>query len=65
MGLWQNFGGVDGLANDRRILTLAFDRGSTHFALANNYAPSPGSAEETVRKVLKQEIRDDRDNTNN
>ncbi|GGF08730.1 L-glyceraldehyde 3-phosphate reductase [Hymenobacter cavernae] len=61
LGLWQNFGDVDVLANARRILTLAFDSGITHFDLANNYGPSPGSAEETFGKVLKEEFRAHRD----
>ncbi|WP_324670629.1 L-glyceraldehyde 3-phosphate reductase [Hymenobacter sp. GOD-10R] len=61
LGLWQNFGDVDVLANSRRILTLAFDSGITHFDLANNYGPSPGSAEETFGKVLKEEFRAHRD----
>jgi L-glyceraldehyde 3-phosphate reductase len=61
LGLWQNFGDVDVFANSRDILTLAFDSGITHFDLANNYGPSPGSAEETFGKVLKQEFRSHRD----
>ncbi|HEX8350075.1 MAG TPA: L-glyceraldehyde 3-phosphate reductase [Hymenobacter sp.] len=61
LGLWQNFGDVDVFANSRDILTLAFDSGITHFDLANNYGPSPGSAEETFGKVLKQEFSSHRD----
>jgi len=44
LGLWHNFGHVDVLENCRRILHLAFDSGITHFDLANNYGPPPGSA---------------------
>ena len=53
LGLWHNFGDVDTLANGRRILFCAFDRGITHFDLANNYGPSYGSAEETFGQVMK------------
>ena len=53
LGLWHNFGDVDTLANGKRILFCAFDRGITHFDLANNYGPSYGSAEETFGQVMK------------
>ena len=46
LGLWHNFGHIDVLENARNILRIAFDNGITHFDLANNYGPPPGSAEE-------------------
>jgi L-glyceraldehyde 3-phosphate reductase len=46
LGLWHNFGGVNTFENYRAILRTAFDAGITHFDLANNYGPPPGSAEE-------------------
>ncbi len=49
LGLWHNFGGVDTLENGRAMLRRAFDLGITHFDLANNYGPPPGSAEENFR----------------
>lgn len=54
LGLWHNFGYVDQLENSRSILKLAFDSGITHFDLANNYGPPPGSAEENFGLLLKQ-----------
>lgn len=56
LGLWHNFGGVDTLENGRDMLRLAFDRGVTHFDLANNYGPPPGSAEENFGKILNQDF---------
>lgn len=56
LGLWHNFGGVDVLENSRAILRLAFDSGITHFDLANNYGPPPGSAEENFGRLLKQDF---------
>jgi L-glyceraldehyde 3-phosphate reductase len=56
LGLWHNFGGVDILENGREILRKAFDLGITHFDLANNYGPPPGSAEENFGKLLKQDF---------
>lgn len=56
LGLWHNFGHVDDLENARTILRLAFDIGVTHFDLANNYGPPPGSAEENFGKILKQDL---------
>jgi L-glyceraldehyde 3-phosphate reductase len=53
LGLWHNFGGVDVLENGRSMLRHAFDLGITHFDLANNYGPPPGSAEENFGKILK------------
>jgi L-glyceraldehyde 3-phosphate reductase len=52
LGCWHNFGGVDDFEEGRRILRRAFDRGVTHFDLANNYGPPPGSAEENVGRIL-------------
>ncbi|TRX63195.1 L-glyceraldehyde 3-phosphate reductase [Carboxylicivirga sp. M1479] len=56
LGLWHNFGSEDVFSNARDILLHAFDKGITHFDLANNYGPVPGSAEETLGKVLKQDM---------
>lgn len=61
LGLWHNFGGVDRLENAREMLRTAFDGGVTHFDLANNYGPPPGSAEETFGTVLAQDFRSYRD----
>ncbi len=61
LGLWQNFGGVDSFENGRAILRRAFDRGVTHFDLANNYGPPYGSAEESFGKVLAADLRPYRD----
>jgi L-glyceraldehyde 3-phosphate reductase len=52
LGLWHNFGGVDVFENGRAMLRRAFDLGVTHFDLANNYGPPPGSAEETFGQAL-------------
>lgn len=54
LGLWHNFGGVDDFKNARRIVRHAFDKGITHFDLANNYGPPPGSAEENFGAMLKK-----------
>ena len=56
LGLWHNFGSEDLFSNAREILLHAFDSGITHFDLANNYGPVPGSAEETLGRVLKQDM---------
>jgi len=61
LGLWHNFGGVDTFENGRAILHKAFDSGITHFDLANNYGPPPGSAEEMFGKVLKRDFAPYRD----
>jgi L-glyceraldehyde 3-phosphate reductase len=61
LGLWHNFGGVDAYENGRRMVQRAFDLGITHFDLANNYGPPPGSAEENFGKILKQDFADYRD----
>lgn len=56
LGLWHNFGGVDTLETARAMLRRAFDLGITHFDLANNYGPPPGSAEENFGLILKQDF---------
>ncbi|MES2797666.1 MAG: L-glyceraldehyde 3-phosphate reductase [Bacteroidota bacterium] len=56
LGLWHNFGGVDVFENYRAILRTAFDRGITHFDLANNYGPPPGSAEENFGVIFKKDF---------
>ena len=56
LGLWHNFGGIDDFDNCRSVATTAFDQGITHFDLANNYGPPPGSAEETFGKILKSDL---------
>jgi L-glyceraldehyde 3-phosphate reductase len=61
LGLWHNFGGVDVFENCRAMLRRAFDAGITHFDLANNYGPPPGSAEETFGKLLHQDFNSYRD----
>lgn len=61
LGLWHNFGGVDIYENYRDILLTAFDQGITHFDLANNYGPPPGSAEENFGKLLKKDLKAYRD----
>ena len=52
LGLWHNFGGADVLENGRAMLRFAFDQGITHFDLANNYGPPPGSAEENFGVIF-------------
>src|SRR6516165_738895 len=54
LGLWQNFGGNDNFENARATVRRAFDRGVTHFDLANNYGPPYGSAEENFGTILKK-----------
>ena len=61
LGLWHNFGDVDDFENGRAIVRRAFDLGVTHFDLANNYGPPPGSAEEHFGKILKQDLKPYRD----
>jgi L-glyceraldehyde 3-phosphate reductase len=56
LGLWHNFGQVDDFQTSRSMILKAFDLGITHFDLANNYGPPPGSAEETFGKILKQDL---------
>jgi len=60
-GLWHNFGTYDDPANMRRVIGRAFDRGITHFDLANNYGPEPGSAEENFGRILQEELSGHRD----
>ena len=57
LGLWQNFGGVDVFETGRAIIRRAFDRGVTHFDLANNYGPPYGSAEENFGEILRKDFR--------
>src|SRR5512138_1532938 len=61
LGLWHNFGGVDTLEKARQMVFTAFDLGITHFDLANNYGPPPGSAEETFGQILKKDLLNHRD----
>lgn len=61
LGLWHNFGNIDSYENSRNIIQLAFDSGITHFDLANNYGPPPGSAEENFGKILKADFSGYRD----
>jgi L-glyceraldehyde 3-phosphate reductase len=61
LGLWHNFGGIDKFENGRKILHRSFDLGITHFDLANNYGPPPGSAEENFGKIIKQDFKAYRD----
>ena len=56
LGLWHNFGGVDVFENARAMIHRAFDLGITHFDLANNYGPPPGSAEETFGRILRHDL---------
>jgi len=61
LGLWHNFGGVDVFENGRALCRHAFDLGITHFDLANNYGPPPGSAEENFGKIMQQDLAPYRD----
>jgi L-glyceraldehyde 3-phosphate reductase len=61
LGFWHNFGHVDDLQEGRRIMHRAFDRGITHFDLANNYGPPPGSAEENIGRILIEDFVSHRD----
>ncbi|MCI6324892.1 MAG: aldo/keto reductase [Bacteroidales bacterium] len=61
LGLWHNFGSVDRHENARAILLRAFEAGITHFDLANNYGPLPGSAEITFGRVLREDLATHRD----
>jgi len=61
LGLWHNFGGVDSMENSRDMVCRAFDLGITHFDLANNYGPPPGSAEESFGAILRRELAQHRD----
>lgn len=61
LGFWHNFGEKADFATAREIICRAFDHGITHFDLANNYGPPPGSAEITFGKILREELRQHRD----
>jgi len=61
LGLWHNFGEVDSFENSRAMILRAFDLGITHFDLANNYGPPPGSAEETFGRILSDDLAAHRD----
>jgi len=61
LGLWHNFGDVDDFENARDMIFKSFDLGITHFDLANNYGPSPGSAERNFGKILKEDLYNHRD----
>ncbi len=61
LGLWHNFGGTDSYENARAMIRRAFDLGVTHFDLANNYGPPEGSAEETLGRILTEELHPWRD----
>ncbi|MCZ4060550.1 L-glyceraldehyde 3-phosphate reductase [Pantoea sp. LMR881] len=61
LGLWHNFGDSTRVDNSRELLRHAFDRGITHFDLANNYGPPPGSAEENFGRILREDFRAFRD----
>jgi L-glyceraldehyde 3-phosphate reductase len=61
LGLWHNFGEVDRLATARELVLHAFDAGITHFDLANNYGPPPGSAEATFGQILRRDLAAHRD----
>lgn len=57
LGLWHNFGDQDIFAKSREMILGSFDLGITHFDLANNYGPSPGSAEETFGRVIQGDLK--------
>jgi L-glyceraldehyde 3-phosphate reductase len=61
VGLWHNFGGVDEFETGREMVRFAFDKGITHFDLANNYGPPPGSAESNFGKIIKKDLKSYRD----
>ena len=61
LGFWHNFGGINPFENGRAIVRRAFDLGVTHFDLANNYGPPPGSAEENFGRILEKDFRPYRD----
>jgi Predicted oxidoreductases (related to aryl-alcohol dehydrogenases) len=61
LGLWHNFGGIDRFENSRAMVRRAFDLGITHFDLANNYGPPPGSAEETFGQIMRADMAPYRD----
>ena len=61
LGMWHNFGSVDPYERSREIVRFAFDHGVTHLDLANNYGPAPGSAEETLGRIMDDDLRPYRD----
>lgn len=61
LGLWHNFGSVDDFGTAKDMVKYAFDQGITHFDLANNYGPVPGSAESNFGRILKENFRGYRD----
>ena len=61
LGLWHNFGDTTPVAQARSMIHTAFDLGITHFDLANNYGPPPGSAEQNFGKILSQDLKSHRD----
>ena len=61
LGMWHNFGSVDPYERSREIVRYAFDHGVTHLDLANNYGPAPGSAEETLGRIIDDDLRPYRD----
>jgi len=61
LGMWHNFGGVDVFEDYRELLRISFDAGVTHFDLANNYGPPPGSAEENFGLIMKKDLMPYRD----
>jgi L-glyceraldehyde 3-phosphate reductase len=61
LGLWQNFGDVDSQPNVREVILHAFEIGITHFDLANNYGPPPGTAEANFGRILKKDLHSHRD----
>lgn len=61
LGLWHNFGDVDHHSVSRDVVLRAFDLGVTHFDLANNYGPPPGSAEKNFRRMLREDLAGYRD----
>jgi L-glyceraldehyde 3-phosphate reductase len=61
LGLWHNFGGIDDYNQGRSIVLRAFDLGITHFDLANNYGPPPGSAETTFGRIVREDLQAHRD----
>ena len=61
LGLWHNFGDITPLEDMKKICFMAFDNGITHFDLANNYGPAPGSAERNFGKILKEDLKPYRD----
>ncbi|HZG86814.1 L-glyceraldehyde 3-phosphate reductase [Paenibacillus sp.] len=61
LGMWHNFGGVDSFENGRALVRKAFDLGITHFDLANNYGPPPGSAEEMFGRLIQTDLAPYRD----